>query len=213
MLLNDLPELPQNANSLQHILFPEQNGRLPVTEEVYNFYKARHSEIADDFLVQADGSQFCIKVSTCLQERISVNSEMDVSFFVGGYIKSIFQMLDEVSPLSFKNKVLLNERETSRTSSRPDTLVIANDCSFLVGEERISRLSDAEEDLRVKFRSLSPVFYGLVKFILGYMAAGTTFQCVYLGKDKEMTGLAPILDLSGFADCSRFLRSVGLLTS
>lgn len=46
-------------------------------------------------------------------------------------------------------------------------------------------------------------------FILGYMAAGTTFQWVYLGKDKEMTRLAPILDLYRFADRCRFLLSVG----
>ena len=128
-------------------------------------------------------------------------AELDVSFFVGGNIKSIFKMLDRVSPLSFKNQVLLNQRETSRAGStgkrtRRSTLVIAADCLFLVGEDNISRLSDAEEDLRVKVRPLSSVFYGPVMFILGYMATGTTFQWVYLGKDREMKRLAPILDLS-----------------
>ena len=196
MLLKELPELPQDEVGLRDILFPNENGRLPVTEEVYSIFKVSYPEIVDELLFRADGSHLCAAVSHDLCKQFHVKSEMDVLVFVGGTIKDLFASLDSVSPHSFKNEVLLNQRENSRSSSsrtgstgkrtRPDTLVIAFDCTFLVGEDKALKLSDAEVDLRDKLRPLSPVFYGPVMFMLGYMAAGTTFQWVYLSNHKEL---------------------------
>ena len=218
MLLKELPELPQDEVGLQDILFPNENGRLPVTEEVYSIFKVRYPEIVDKLLFRADGSDLCAAVLHDLNKQFLVKSEMDVSVFVGGTIKDLFASLDSVSPHSFKNEVLLNKRENSSSSSRTgstgkrtrlDTLIIASDCTFLVGEDKALKLPDAEVDLRVKLRPLSPVFYGPVMFMLGYMAAGTAFQWVYLSNNKELKRIPPILDLSLFEGRSLFLLSVG----
>ena len=219
MLLKELPELPQDEVGLQDILFPNENGRLPVTKVTYSIFEVRHPEIVDKLLFRADGSELCVAVSHDLFKQFLVRSEMDVSVFVGGAIKDLFALLDSVSLHSFKNEVLLNQRENSRSSSsrtgstgkmtRLDTLVIASDYTFLVGEDKALKLVDAEVDLKVKLRPLSPVFYRPVMFMLDYMATGTDFQWVYLSNDKELKPIPPILNLSSFEGRSRFLLRVG----
>jgi len=59
--------------------------------------------------------------------------------------------------------------------SRPDTLVIASNCTFLIGEDKKSSLGLAWQDLIKKACPLPSLFYGEVQFILGYAAAGTNF--------------------------------------
>jgi hypothetical protein len=49
-----------------------------------------------------------------------------------------------------------------------------------------------------------------VQFILGYIAAGTVFQWVYIGKDgKQLKQVARPLDLSVVSGCCRFVLSIG----
>jgi hypothetical protein len=89
-------------------------------------------------------------------------------------------------------------------------LVIASGCTLLVGEDKLSSLHATENDLLKKMLPLSTQFYGKVQFILGYIAAGTVFQWVYIGKDgKQLKQIAPPLDLSVVSDCCRFVLSIG----
>lgn len=117
-------------------------------------------------------------------------------------------------------KVLLNQVEFSTTSDskagatkrqiRPDTLVIASDCTFLVGEDERDRLCDAEVDLQRKLMPLSQVFYGEVSCIMGYEAADTKFQWVYLSREKGPERISPVLDLSINLEIRcKFLLSIG----
>jgi len=109
-----------------------------------------------------------------------------------------------------EKKTCSNISDTIRKGARPDMLVIASGCTLLVGEDKLSSLHATENDLLKKMLPLSTQFYGKVQFILGYIAAGTVFQWVYIGKDgKQLKQIAPPLDLSVVSDCCRFVLSIG----
>jgi len=98
---------------------------------------------------------------------------------------------------------------STKERSRPDTLLTASGCTFLIGEDKLSSLSDAEGDLRAKVRPLSTMFYGELQFILGYIAAGSEFQWLSIGKSGLVRRVGPRLDLSTDVGCCKFLLSVG----
>jgi hypothetical protein len=131
-----------------------------------------------------------------LEPPLAPDSEIDVTAAFGGVaMKKFFRAIDEASPYAFRPKVLLNQAEISTKSdseagatkrqTKLDRLILASDCAFLVGEDRFG---DAEVDLQSKLMPLSQVFYGEVSCILGYEAADTKFQWVYLSRKK---GLEP----------------------
>jgi hypothetical protein len=99
---------------------------------------------------------------------------------------------------------------TSLEGARPDMLVIASGCTLLIGEDKVSSLHAAENDLLKKMLPLCTRFYGKVQFILGYIAAVIVFQWVYIGKNgKQLKQIAPPLDLSIVSDRCRFVLSIG----
>ncbi len=109
-----------------------------------------------------------------------------------------------------EKKTCSNISDTIRKGARPDTLVIACGCTLLIGEDKVSSLHAAENDLLKKMLPLSTRFYGKVQFILGYIAAGTVFQWVYIGKNgKQLKQIPPPLDLSVVSDRCRFVLSIG----
>ncbi|KAG0591420.1 hypothetical protein KC19_1G174800 [Ceratodon purpureus] len=207
MLLEELPALPKNAKELRSILFPTQTGKLPVIAQVFNRWKVINPFVADNFIVLADGSKFCVQVSAMLDDEVFVDSEVDV------YMRKFFRQLDGVSSHAFKPKVLLNLAETSYSVTgstlRPDTMVVASNCTFLVGEDKKSILRHALLDVMGKVQPISQVFYGPVRFMLGYVAAGKEFQWLYISNDKQVNRISPLLDLSLPEDRCKFLLSLG----
>ena len=94
---------------------------------------------------------------------------------------------------------------------RPDTIVVASGCTFLIGEDKVDELHAVEADLRSKIKPLNPMFYGELGFILGYIAIGTKFQWVYIGKNgsNDLHRINRVLDLSNLASRYKFLLSLG----
>ncbi|CAK9218164.1 unnamed protein product [Sphagnum jensenii] len=108
-----------------------------------------------------------------------------------------------------EKKTCSNISDTIRKGARPDMLVIASGCTLLVGEDKLSSLHATENDLLKKMLPLCTQFYGKVQFILGYIAAGTVFQWVYIGKDgKQLKQVAPPLDLSVVSDCCSLCKHI-----
>ena len=64
--------------------------------------------------------------------------------------------------------------------SRPDTMLVAENCTLLLGEDKHSDLAAAYQDLNRKRVDLSGLHYGPLKCMLGYVAAETTVQWCFI---------------------------------
>ena len=220
MLYEQPPELPQNPFDLEKVLFPEKHGKLPVPQFTYRRFGSEYPLMTQEFLIQADHvSDVPLLLSQYLVETVGpVLSEMDVSIYLGSHLPPLFNLLNKYSPTAFPYSFLFNKSETkggslsgsTKRSTRPDTLFIANNTTLFVGEDKHDSMLDAERDLSDKVMELSTMFYGPVQFLLGYIAAGREFQWVYLGKDgKELKRISPRLNLQSFSGRCRFFLSIG----
>lgn len=92
------------------------------------------------------------------------------------------------SPTDLKYSLLLNKGSQLRNvsshaiapTSPPDTMLVAESCTLLLGEDKHTDLMAAYEDLNRKRVDLSGLHYGPLKFMLGYVAAGTTVQWCFI---------------------------------
>ncbi|CAM6074883.1 unnamed protein product [Sphagnum tenellum] len=165
MLMPGLTTLPQHDYDLAMALFPEKHGKLPVLRRTYHERLMKNPDVTESFLIEADDSAVPYRLTFALTVSFGpVVSEMDVSGFVGLFLRQIFGL-----------------------------------CS----------LSDAEADLTAKVRPLSTMFYGELQFILGYIAAGSAFQWLSIGKSGVVRRVGPTLDLSTDVDRCQYLLSIG----
>jgi hypothetical protein len=169
MLMPGLTTLPQHDYDLANALFPEKHGKLPVLRRMYHERLMQKPDVTESFLIEADDSAVPIGLTYALTVSFGpVVSEMDVSCFVGQFLRKIFELCRSYSPSKFTYQFFSNCNETTagnhssstKKRSRPDTLLTASGCTFLIGEDKLSSLSDAEADLTVKVRPLSTMFYG-----------------------------------------------------
>jgi hypothetical protein len=218
MLIPGLTTLPQHDYDLANALFPEKHGKLPVTRRMYHERLMQKPNVTKSFLIEADDSAVPTLLTTALWVSFGPEvSEMDVSGLVGFFLRYIFVLYRSYSPYKFTYQLFFNCNETtagSRSSStkkrsRPDTLLTASGCTFLIGEDKLSSLSDAEADLTAKVRPLSTMFYGELQFILGYIVAGSAFQWLSIGKSGVVRRVGPTLDLSTDVDRCQYLLSIG----
>ncbi|XP_024375983.1 crinkler effector protein 8 [Physcomitrium patens] len=209
LLLPPVIELPQDGVGLARVLFPswhgEQHGQLPVVNKTYLRIRNRFPKFAEEFLRVTDVSTLSMSLSSTLEEAtIAPKSEMDVSYTVQGYLRRFFNACNEYSldgatlDLTFNKseKLSLSKSNATLSRKRPDTLGVMSQCTFLVGEDKLSDLSEAENGISLKMQPLNPRFYGDLRFILGYIAAGTKFQWVFIGKDRSLVRIEPLLDLA-----------------
>ncbi|KAG0592450.1 hypothetical protein KC19_1G252500 [Ceratodon purpureus] len=218
MLLPQLQHLPRNEFDLARILFPEPPGKLAVSRNIYRWLLLSEADVAEKYLLGADDSVVTGHLTASLTRRFrDARSEMHVSMFVGNIFHDIFWLMEVYSGLQFQYELLFNCNEvtgdslsgSTRERSRPDTLITASGCTFLVGEDKLSSLTAALEDLRTKIRPLSSMFYGDLACILGYVAAGTNFQWVCIDKSGDIKKAGNCLSLSSTVGRSQFLLSVG----
>ncbi|KAH9558299.1 hypothetical protein CY35_06G001100 [Sphagnum magellanicum] len=215
MLMPGLTTLPQHDYDLANVLFPEKHGKLPVNTIMYHERLFKKPNLTERFLIEADESV----VPTMLTWALSLPlgpavSEMSTSARIVGFLLDLFELCRSYSPYKFTYQFFFNCNETtagSRSSSRsrPDTLLTASGCTFLIGEDKLSSLFDAEGDLTAKVRPLSTTFYGELQFILGYIAAGSAFQWLSIGKSGLVRRVGPRLDLSTDVGGCKFLLSIG----
>jgi hypothetical protein len=219
MLIPGLTTLPQHDYDLANALFPEKHGKLPVTRRMYQERLMQKPNVTKSFLIEAaDDSAVPTQLTTALWVSFGpVVSEMDVSRFMGFFLLHIFELCRSYSPSKFTYQFFFNCNEktagshssSTKKRSRPDTLLTASGCTFLIGEDKLSSLSDAEADLTAKVRPLSTMFYGELQFILGYIAAGSAFQWLFIGKSGVVRRVGPTLDLSTDVHCCQYLLSIG----
>ncbi|KAH9577158.1 hypothetical protein CY35_01G199400 [Sphagnum magellanicum] len=159
MLMPGLTTLPQHDYDLANALFPEKHGKLPVLRMMYHERLMQKPDVTESFLIEADDSAVPNVLTFALRVSFSpVVSEMDVSGLVGLFLWQIFELCRSYSPSKFTYQFFSNCNEMtagSRSSStkkrsRPDTLLTASGCTFLIGEDKLSSLSDAEADLTAK---------------------------------------------------------------
>ncbi|KAG0563060.1 hypothetical protein KC19_8G002200 [Ceratodon purpureus] len=176
--------------------------------------------LAKETLIEADGSTLPCAVSWFLHaQRVRSNTELDTRILVAHSFGLFFGIFDEYTKYRFELTLAFNSTkkklhgysETTEARSRPHTLLTASRCTFLVGEDKLHGLHAAEADLRLKVEPLNPMYYGEVKFIVGYIVAGSQFQWVYIGRDgsKDIHRMNPPLNLSKLVDCCSFLLNLG----
>jgi hypothetical protein len=218
MLMPGLTTLPQHDYDLANVLFPEKHGKLPVTRRMYHETFMKKPNMTKRFLIEADDSAVPIMLTWALRHSFGpAASEMNTSARIVCFLQDLFELCRSYSPYKFTYQFFFNCNETtvgSRSSStkkrsRPDTLLTAYGCTFLIGEDKLSSLSDAEGDLRAKVRPLSTMFNGELQFILGYIAAGSAFQWLSIGKSGVVRRVGPTLDLSTDVDRCQYLLSIG----
>lgn len=120
------------------------------------------------------------------------SSESIVTSYTLNFIRQVWAAL-KASPLQLDSELFANKSETRSSNSsaaqrarkRPDTMIVANRCTLLVGEDKHQNLEDAVSDLKLKRVSILPLHYGEVSFLLGYVAGGTRFQWVFMPGQKE----------------------------
>jgi hypothetical protein len=215
-----IPALPRNKADVTRVLFPGVRGKLPVFRKMYRARLAVNPT-AGEYLQEAGASPLTALVETGLTYELSDRglSEMDTTLFVGYHLNAFFSKFRKFSPhklvyiLSFNCSEKMGDSYSDATldKSRPDTLCVASGRTLLVGEDKVKNLQAAEGDLRKKVTMLSPVYYGEVEYILGYVAAGTLFQWVYVGKNggRDISLISPCLDLNIFEHRCMFFLSLG----
>ncbi|CAK9191076.1 unnamed protein product [Sphagnum troendelagicum] len=153
MLMPGLTTLPQHDYDLANVLFPEKHGKLPVNRRMYHERFITKPNVTERFLIKADDSA----VPTMLTCALSLSFGPAVARIVG-FLVDLFELCRSYSSYEFTYQFFFNCNETTAGScssstkerSRPDTLLTASGCTFLIGEDKLSSLSDAEGDLRAK---------------------------------------------------------------
>jgi hypothetical protein len=145
MLMPGLTTLPQHDYDLANVLFPEKHGKLPVTRRMYHETFMKKPNMTKRFLIEADDSAVPIMLTLAL--RLSFGpaaSEMNTSARIVCFLQDLFELCRSYSPYKFTYQFFFNCNETtagSRSSStkkrsRPDTLLTAYGCTFLIGEDQ-----------------------------------------------------------------------------
>jgi hypothetical protein len=81
--------------------------------------------------------------------------------------------------LAYRCSLNCSERFTTSScvQGRPDTVIVVNGCTFLIGEDKqAGNMVGAIADLKNKVKNLNIHHYGPVQFLLAYAAAGLEVQ-------------------------------------
>lgn len=137
------------------------------------------------FLAPQDDAASAVVTSTeLLQTALAVLHRNAYLCNICNFVSSIWGSLTTHNPVNLRHSLLLNKASQLRNvsshaiapKSQPDTMLVADSCMLLLGEDKHTDLMAAYEDLNRKKVDLSGMHYGPLKFMLGYVAAGTTVQ-------------------------------------
>jgi hypothetical protein len=207
-----------NDYDLANALLPNKHGKLPVNRRMYHERLMQKPDVTESFLIEADDSAVPTLLTSALRVSFGlILSEMYILARIVAFLVDIFELCRSYSPYKFTYKFFFNCNEStagSRSSStkersRHDTLLTAYECTFLIREDKLSNLYDAEGDLRAKVRPLSTMFYGELQFILRYITAGSAFQWLSIGKSGLVRRVGPRLDLSTYVGRCKYLLGIG----
>ena len=106
--------------------------------------------------------------------RLPFNSEQNTTLYVCGFIERCWQTLATYSPTNLQYDLMFNKASNlSNVSShaianklRPDTMLVAENCTLMLGEDQHTNLAAAYAYVSRKRVDLSGMHYGPVKFLL-----------------------------------------------
>ena len=197
-MLPQLLQLPSTKQEVEATLFPAQSTlRIPVLPA---FYDWQDSLEAAKFLERADNHSSVVTALTFLLQEPAglVSSEMNTTQLAGIFVRTVFHHLSRHRLHSVHPTVLLNCTEPPHyTSSRavqkglwPDTIVVMNEFTLMIGKDKVADLKLAIKDLQDKRLELNALHYGPVRFTLAYAAAGTRFQLFWISADGKMVSIS-----------------------
>lgn len=183
------PRLPSDGSQVLQGLFNFTGLKVPVTAVFYQQVLAIQGP--QQHLVPNDDAASAVVTFTELLQTapdLPFSSEMDTSLFICNFVSRVWRALKMYSPASLKYELLFNKASQLRSVSshaiapklRPDTMLIAEKCLLMFGEDKHTDLAAAFEDLERKRVDLSGMHYGPLRFLLGYAAAGTAVQWCFL---------------------------------
>ena len=196
-----LPQLPSTPKEVEATLFPDQsNIRLPVTELYHAGVVMHYTELVAQHLEPADPSSLVVTLTELLQTETEEHlSEEATHHLVVELISKVFKCLSKFSRIAgrIKHSIFQNTTEPQRSTSskavqdrlRPDTIVVMNQCTLLLGEDKVGDIKLAMKDLERKRRPLHALHYGDVRFLLAYAAAGTEFQWLWMSSDGRLVSI------------------------
>lgn len=183
------PGLPTTRQEVTQWLFGQAALRIPVSSMCYKNECQQEPELAPRYLVVAEHAGVVDTFSAVLrrQPAVPASSETDTTAMIVGSIRMLWPEL-EASPQPLSHTLSFNRSENNSSHSsrapikkvRPDTMVIVKKCTLLLGEDKHEDLQAAFDDLERKRATLMRVHYRDVRFLIGYAAAGTSFQWCFM---------------------------------
>ncbi len=188
------PRLPNTGSQVLQWLFVFTGLKVPATAVFYQQMLALGGP--QQYLVPVDDPALAVVTFTELLQTapdLPFSSEMDTSIYVCNFIASVWRTLASYSPTSLRYGLLCNKGSQLSTDSShamtpklcPDTMLVAEGCTLMLGEDKHTDLAAAFTDLESKRVDLSGMHYGPVNFLLGYAAAGTTIQWCFLPRHAD----------------------------
>ena len=180
---NALPTTPEQVRtSLAQRATAQEPMRIPVTSKFYHRILYTDQTLATATLACTDDSDISVHMTTLLGAAPRDHaSELTTTVAVSHYFDTVFDSLNLYSKLKLEYECSLNTRERCTTSScvqgRPDTVIVVNGCTFMIGEDKqAGKMTDAIGDIKKKVMGLNIHHYGPVQFLLAYAAAGLRVQ-------------------------------------
>ena len=197
VLLGLTAQLPSTKEEVEATLFPaESTLRIPVLPA---FYGLQDSHDAAKSLEPADNHSLLVTALTFLLQEQAATASTQLA---GLFFRTVFRHFARHRLHDVKPKLLFDCTEPPCYTSdraelkgvRPDNIVIMNECTLLIGEDKVVDLKLAIKDLQGKRMELNGLHYGPVRFTLAYAAAGTRLQLFWNsadGKTVSISALAP----------------------
>lgn len=133
--------------------------------------------------------------------QVPFSSAMHTSVYICNFVGSIWRTLTAHTTTKLRYTLLLHKTSQRHNVSshaivpkaRPDTMLVAESCTLLLGQDKHTDLAAAYEDLDKKRVDLSGMHYGPLKFMLGYVAAETTFQWCFIPSSPDQVSLSHVI--------------------
>lgn len=191
------PSLPSSDSQVLQWLFNFTELKVPV---LALYYQQMLSQGSSQHLVpEVDVASAVVTFTELLQASpdLPFNSEQDTSLYVCRFVRRVWRTLAKYSPTRLQYSLVVNKAsQLSSVSSdaiarklRPDTMLIAESCTLMLGEDKHTDLAAAFADLERKRVDLSGMYYGPLKFMLGYAAGGTVLQWCFLPCHADQVGI------------------------
>ena len=188
------------------MLFPARSDmRIPVTPVFYEYMATCYPCTATQFQERADASSLVAALSTLLDpEYTKFFTGQTSSHLIVEFVAKVFSSLRHWSTQRVRCSIRLNSTEPCRADCggtfsrlRPDTMVAMDKCTLLIGEDNWDQLQLAVHAPMQKRQELDAAFYGQLRFLLAYAAAGKEFQWFWMCSNGKVSTVSMLTAIFG----------------